>query len=270
VSVDGGEVGQVVGGGALVDRSSVERVLAGRRPQRAVSKIDFLAEHVGGRDVLDVGCIQHSWRQCLDNPNWLHWRLAEASSTCMGVDYLADDAARLAEEGFDIVAGDVLVDDPPGKFDVVVFGDLIEHLENPAKALEYAAAALRPGGVALMTTPNATYIGQFLTVLSQRRPAINPEHVTIYDPFTFCNLIERSPLEVAELRWLSPSWPALWDSKSRLVRKVVSPLLARAASGLASWRPYFSCDFAAVLEMRTTESMTPTERAAHVVDSRSG
>ena len=245
---------------------SVGRVLAGAAMGPSPTKIDFILEHCRGRRVLDVGCVQHTWEQSHRNPNWLHRKIREVSAGCVGVDYLTGDVDRLRSLGYDIVTGDVLHDDPPGTFDVVVLGDLIEHLENPLRVLEYAAAALEPGGKTLVTTPNATYLGQFVTVLARRRPEINPEHVVLFDPFTFRNLIERSPLELEELVWLAPSWWALWDSRFRLVRKAVSPAVARLTSRVVGWRPYLSSDFAAVLRPRQDVSgATPESRAAAAV-----
>ena len=244
----------------------VDRVLAGTPTGPPPSKLDFILAHCRGRRVLDVGCVQHTWEQSHRNPNWLHKRIREVSASCVGVDYLTDEVERLKELGYDVVAGDVLRDEPPGRFEVVVLGDLIEHLESPVRLLEYAAAALEPEGKALVTTPNATYLGQFVTVLARRRPAINPEHVMIFDPFTFRNLIERSPLEITEMVWLAPSWRALWDSRFKLVRKAVSPALARLTTRALGWRPYLSSDFAAVLGHRRGPSdTTPEARAAAAV-----
>jgi SAM-dependent methyltransferase len=245
---------------------TVGRVLAGAAAGEPPRKIDFILGHCRGRRVLDLGCVQHTWEQSHRNPNWLHHKIRDVSSSCVGVDYLTHDVQQLNALGYDIVVGDVLRDDPPGTFEIVIVGDLIEHLENPLRVLEYAAAALEPGGKVIVTTPNATYLGQFVTVLARRKPEINPEHVVIFDPFTFRNLIERSPLELEELVWLAPSWWALWDSRFRVVRKAVSPTVARITTRVVGWRPYLSSDFAAVLRMRNeTVSTDPEARAAAAV-----
>jgi hypothetical protein len=39
-------------------------------------------------------------------------------------------------------------------FDAVTFWDVLEHLEEPARALQQARARLRPGGVVAVTMPN--------------------------------------------------------------------------------------------------------------------
>jgi len=44
-----------------------------------------------------------------------------------------------------------------GKFDVAVLCEVIEHILNDVKIVRDAANCLRPGGVMLLTTPNANY-----------------------------------------------------------------------------------------------------------------
>jgi SAM-dependent methyltransferase len=47
--------------------------------------------------------------------------------------------------------------DLQGKFDVAVLCEVIEHVINDVKLVQDAANCLRPGGVMLLTTPNANY-----------------------------------------------------------------------------------------------------------------
>ncbi len=251
-------------------RPNVEEFLNGVRSAPVVAKRDWILDACRGRRVLDVGCVQHSWEMALENPRWLHKAIVEEASSCVGVDYLADDVAELVSRGYSMVAGDVLVDDPPGVFERVVLGDIIEHVEHPARLLEYAAAALSDDGLVLISTPNPFYIGQFITIAGRRRPTVNPEHVAWYDPTTLAALVDRSPLEVVEMRWLAPSFPALWNSRRRLVRRVVSPALNGAASALRGRRPFLNSDFGVVLRCRRSggESVGPErgrERAAEVM-----
>ncbi len=70
--------------------------------------------------------------------------------------------ARLAEARIEFVSQDL--DRPPypladGSFDVAILSEVLEHLrEYPLRSLEEVARILRPGGVLVLTTPNAAYI----------------------------------------------------------------------------------------------------------------
>jgi SAM-dependent methyltransferase len=55
---------------------------------------------------------------------------------------------------------------PDASFDVVVFSELIEHLGvNPVRALAEIHRVLRPGGIVVVTTPNALSLERFATFL---------------------------------------------------------------------------------------------------------
>jgi SAM-dependent methyltransferase len=263
------EHGRVVVGGADRDGgvAQVHDVLAGRRTGARISKRDLVLELCRGKSVLDLGCVEHSWRMSLENPRWLHAEIAAVASSCVGVDFLERDVAELNARGFSMLAGNVLTDEPPDRFEVVVAGDLIEHVENAGVFLEYVAKALTEDGIAIVTTPNALYPAQLWSVLGRGRPEISPEHVALYDPFTFANLVERSPLRLVELRWLELTWSAFSRSRNPLVRLGVWAPLHALTRLAAAARPYLASDFAAILERRPEgERPQPAESAKLVMD----
>jgi SAM-dependent methyltransferase len=233
-------------GRALMTRAE-NGSLATRTPVRG--KTELILELCRGKNVLDLGCVLHSWRMSLEQPNWLHREIDNVAASCTGVDFLADDVRELRERGYNIVVGDVLKDPPPGRYEVVVAGDLIEHLDNPGVLLDYVHDALTDDGIAVVTTPNAHYIAQTWTILARGKPDMNPEHAVIFDPFTLKNLVARSPLRIKEFYWLEPSWPALWNSRPPFAQLVSKPLhlLTRA---IIRARPYLNSDFGVVLEKR--------------------
>jgi SAM-dependent methyltransferase len=235
---------------AATTPGTIQAVLGGRGAP-PVAKRDLVLDHCTGRDVLDCGAVQHSWRMSIENPDWLHAAVCKAAASCVGVDFLAEDAAELNRRGYDVRVADVLTDDPPaeGAFDVVIAGDIVEHLENPATFLRYIATALRPDGVAVITTPSPFFVGQWWTLLAKGHPAISPEHAVLFDPFTFSKLVERTPLEIVEVCWLTPSWWAFWDS-SLLVRNFIGRPLHAVSKLLLRRRPYLNSDFGVVLRKR--------------------
>ncbi len=59
----------------------------------------------------------------------------------------------------------------PECFDLVFAGEVIEHLENPAKALGEWVGVLKPQGKMILSTPNGVLV-----------PPTNPEHKRTYAP----------------------------------------------------------------------------------------
>ncbi len=58
-----------------------------------------------------------------------------------------------------------------GPYDLIVFMEVIEHLNTPPRrVLEFLAAQLAPGGVIVLTTPNAVWLKNRLRLLMGRNP----------------------------------------------------------------------------------------------------
>ena len=107
-----------------------------------------LLDAVGtGHRVLDVGC----------SSGYLARPLMERGNTIVGLE-LDPDAAREAEAYCErVLVGDVETMElplEPGTFDVVLCGDVVEHLREPVAALVRLRPLLKPGGRLVLSTPN--------------------------------------------------------------------------------------------------------------------
>lgn len=82
--------------------------------------------------------------------------------------------------------------------DVVVMLDVIEHLPDPADALEAASHKLKPGGLLLMTTGDFASWFARLTG-TQWRLMTPPQHLWFFTPHSLQALCERLGLELVHL-----------------------------------------------------------------------
>lgn len=111
--------------------------------------------------VLDVGCAG----------GHLAAELAARGCAVSGVEL---DAAAARVRGLDVVEGSV--DDPavrdalPRGLDAVVCADVLEHLARPEETLAFLAGLLRPGGVAVVSLPNAAHWTMRRALLRGRFP----------------------------------------------------------------------------------------------------
>lgn len=146
---------------------------------------------VKGRRVLDCGGVDHgAFAEKQETNTWLHGLMAAEAGEILGIDILEENIRKINAGGkYKFVHGNV--EDMPFKeeFDVVVGGEIIEHLYNPGRFLASAWRALRPGGKLILTTPNALCMSGVLNAWLRRRELVHPEHTCEYTPTTLSYLV---------------------------------------------------------------------------------
>jgi len=87
--------------------------------------------------------------------------------------------------GVTAIRGDVLrVPLADGCADVVSAGEILEHVTDPRAVVAHACRLLRPGGLLVLDTLNATWLARFVAVtLGERLPGVAPKG--IHDPALF-------------------------------------------------------------------------------------
>ena len=97
----------------------------------------------------------------------------------------------MKKEGFNVEYCDVLSEEDVkniknryGTFDVIIAGELIEHLKNPGVFVEHCKSLLNNGGIFILTTPNPFGFPLIVQVLFEGYPAgINKDHKLWFDPY---------------------------------------------------------------------------------------
>lgn len=180
-------------------------------PVNKVDKIEFIKNRCQGRSVLDLGCVRHDAAFSLNDPNWLHRHLCDIAESIVGVDYVETEVRKLNQiGGYSIIYGDVTKPLPIEKlFDVIVAGDLIEHLTCFEGLFDNVNRLLKDDGILILTTPNPFYRDGFFYTVLKNDVLVNPEHTCWIDPKCMNQLIERFSLEVTEMYWLTGSKWAL-------------------------------------------------------------
>jgi len=137
------------------------------------ARVSLFRAYVGGpgRRVLDVGCRYGALTR--------HYL---AGNEVVGVDVDSDALARAAELGIETVWADADADLPfeDASFDVVVLGEVLEHIRLPQLLLREARRTLRPGGTLVGSVPNAYRLKNRLRFLAGRPPETDPTHLHIF------------------------------------------------------------------------------------------
>jgi hypothetical protein len=167
---------------------------------RPVDRIAFIARACAGLRVLDLGAMDETaWQVKRGQGTWLHEEIGAAALQVDGV----DNSALIPPEGLRtgprsvIWRGDIT---NPGSVvaglheapDVVVAGELIEHLENPLEFLKSLIAIERlRGRMLILSTPNATALHNVLIGLT-RRESTHHDHLCVLSYKTLTTLCMRA------------------------------------------------------------------------------
>jgi SAM-dependent methyltransferase len=169
------------------------------RKAKRIDKFETIVELCKGKHVLDVGCIGQDKKN--DNPKWLHGRIKEVAANLIGVDIDLDGISELKKHEFTIYTPDE-IEAYNGKFDYVIMGDVIEHVNDPCQFLEFYSKFLLDEGKMVVCTPNTFGIRYFLQVLIYGKPGTNEEHTLGFDPYIMLELFTRINLKPYKFYWL--------------------------------------------------------------------
>jgi SAM-dependent methyltransferase len=142
-------------------------VFAGRE------RAELFRRHVGGpgRRVLDLGCRDGALTRAYVGGNEI-----------VGVD--ADKEALSEAQKLGIETRWADLDEPlpfdGESFDVVVAGELLEHLRDPRRLVAEARRVLRSGGTFVASVPNAYRLKNRLRFLAGRKPEDDPTHLQMF------------------------------------------------------------------------------------------
>ncbi|MFC1545938.1 methyltransferase domain-containing protein [Pseudomonadota bacterium] len=170
------------------------------------SRQEIIREFCRDKVVLDIGCVHHDIDNA-DHETWLHKTVVEVAADTLGVDYLEEEVAALVLRGYKMMVGDLNKKlEIDRKFDVIVVGNLIEHLSNFEGLLNNLRRLLKPDGVVLISTANPFYREQYFYSALKNDIIVNPEHTCWIDPVTLDQLCGRFEFETVEVRWVKERW----------------------------------------------------------------
>jgi methionine biosynthesis protein MetW len=136
-------------------------------------RVALFRRHVGGpgRRVLDLGCRDGALSAAYADGN-----------DVVGVDADREALAEAEKLGIETRWAD-LDDALPFEdetFDVVVAGELLEHLRDPHRLVDEVRRVLRPGGSFVASVPNAYRLKNRLRFLAGRKPEDDPTHLQMF------------------------------------------------------------------------------------------
>src|SRR6186997_4676 len=156
---------------------------------KLVQRVDLIMEMCAGKKVLHLGCANYPYTQnSIDNEMLLHYDLEKSAGELYGFDFDQPGLDILAANGTgNLYRADLEKLDEVAMsetFDVIVAGEMIEHLNNPGLFLTGIQRFMNAETRLVLTTINA-YCGMrwFWYGLRGRRgkqEPVHPDHVAYY------------------------------------------------------------------------------------------
>lgn len=161
-----------------------------------VDRLAFITNEAAGKRVIHVGFADAG---CFENQEtsgrWLHDRLGEVSESLIGID-LDEEGVRSAQvRGYDAMQADcedigaihALALEPS---ELLIAGEIIEHLESPGRFLEAMHLLLTAEGRMIITTPNLISLRSSIAALHGYEVS-HPDHVAGYSYKVLVALLNR-------------------------------------------------------------------------------
>lgn len=183
-----------------------QRDLAHRLPRtEIVDRIPWLVDQCRGRRVVHVGFADTGFRDEHQRlGRWLHGHLADVATTLVGLDTDTKGLSEAMAAGYDVRLADctdtravAALDLEPAE--IVIAGEVIEHVDAPGALLDGLRLLCRPDGRLIVTTPNAYGLVNVAANLARGIEINHPDHVVMFTWRTLTELMRRhgwSPVDV--------------------------------------------------------------------------
>lgn len=151
----------------------------------SVSRLDYILKACKDAVVLDIGCA-----------GWMHEEIEKVAKECWGIDKVPQNGIKnyiqmdVEKEEFSKVSFKW------PQFDLILCGEIIEHLSNPGAFLDKLKIFDVP---IILTVPNIGGIGNNYRVMGIEN--VNTEHVAWYSYHTLKTLVERHGYHIDDWFW---------------------------------------------------------------------
>jgi len=155
-------------------------------------------------NILDVGCARHNSEK-REKGNLHEYLHENTNARILGIDVLEQQINKMKLDGYDVEQGDIESLNLNERFDVIVMGEVIEHILNHRDMLESLYTHLSEQGKVIITTPNPDGFGYFRKALF--RQSNNQTHTCWVDPSNLHRMVAmyEQDLYVDRIKYLPPS-----------------------------------------------------------------
>jgi len=179
------------------------------KDSKIIGRMEFVEKIVESKKVIHIGCLDHLplIKEKIKKRLWFHQRLTDIASECIGID--------INQKGVDYVRSELGISNvyygnleqdeeiesiSSQHWDYVIFGEVIEHLDNPVLFLQKFIRLYQNNfEQIIITVPNCYRLENIFGML-QNKEIVNSDHRYWFSPYTICKLIYEAGLNVTQLQ----------------------------------------------------------------------
>ena len=155
----------------------------------------YFIEQAKGKKILHVGCTDFPITESRIRSNTLvHNDLTRVASEILGIDISEEGIRLLNKNGIsNVIVMNAEQLEISEKFDLILAGDVVEHMSNPGLFLSKITDLLVENGELIVSVPSA-YSINVLKLWLNSTEQVHKDHVAYYSPKTLSSLCERFAL----------------------------------------------------------------------------
>lgn len=200
-----------------------------KQKQDDITRESAIIRLIRNKSVIHIGCSDHVpiIDEKIRQNTWLHKLITEAASECVGIDIDPKSIKYIREKtGFNnVFQGDILNDDlavlKEKVRDYAVFGEIIEHLDNPVDFLQkYKSNYGKFTRRFIITVPNVFNRMQFDNMLAYKE-IINSDHRFWFTPFTISKVLMEGGFKPEEITFAGCQKLSVPELVKRKIKKTL-------------------------------------------------
>jgi len=197
-----------------------------------ISRKELILRIIKNKRVIHLGCCDHIplIKDKIKVNSWIHKQITEKSKYCLGID-INKDAINYVRSEFkykNIIYGDItnnkkITEIEGEKFDIMVMGEILEHIDNPVLFLNKIRDNYKTNiSQILITVPNA-FSYRNIKNLKKNFEQINSDHRYWFTPYTLAKIAIRAGYQISEFFFVDE----LQNKTGRKAKILVIPYIQR-------------------------------------------
>lgn len=187
-----------------------------------VYRLDLLRELCKDKNIVHLGFTDHIplIQSKIKSKNWLHQELIDVTRRCVGIDINAEAIEFVKQKiginevyHHDVIQDPVLPELMKEKWDYLIIGEVLEHIDNPVLFLKTIKEKYKGCfSKIILTVPNALEFTNIKGIFKHKE-IINSDHRYWFTPYTLARVVAAAGFSVLEFCYVQSHKPGNWLRK---------------------------------------------------------